>query len=259
MVTSAPIPQEPGAPISLLHGTRLLGAKSSGAFGYLLFRAYAYRPVRPGIRWLLARVEGGMTHSVTMRRIFQHYYNVTVGPFSYGPGLKAGVFDPGSIVGSFCSIAAGLRVLRRNHPISWISQHPLFFNSQMGLVDRDQLPSAESNPLRIGNDVWIGTNVIICAGCRLIGDGAVVAAGAVVTNDVPPYTIMGGVPARPIRKRFSSDVEGAVAASEWWLRPLPDIVRHLDLFTESVTLEMIKRFKNAFPPPSVRRGSPETK
>jgi acetyltransferase-like isoleucine patch superfamily enzyme len=190
-----------------------------------------------------------MMHSVTLRRIFQRYYNVTVGPYSYGPGLKPGVFDPGCIIGSFCSIAAGLHVLRRNHPISWVSQHPLFFNRQMGVVDQERIASADSNPLCIGNDVWIGTNVIICAGCRLIGDGAIVAAGAVVTRDVPAYTIVGGSPARTIRKRFPPDVEAALAASKWWLRPLPEIVPHLDLFTCEIDLQTLDKFKVAFPPP----------
>ncbi len=217
-------------------------------FGRLLFRAYACRPLRPTVRWLLRHTEGGMTHSVTLRRIFQRYYNVVVGPFSYGPGLKPGVFGPGCVLGSFCSIAVGLHVLRRNHPTSWISQHPLFFNRQMGLVNHERIPLAESNPLQIGNDVWIGTNVIICAGCRHIGDGAIVAAGAVVTKNVPPYTIVGGSPARPIRKRFPSEVEAAVAASEWWLRPLPEIVQHLDLFTQEIDQQSLEKFKVAFPP-----------
>lgn len=258
MATSVLIPQQAGKSGAMLHCSRSLGAKDSGALGCLLFRAYACRPLRPAVRWLLRRTEGGMTHSVTLRRIFQHYYNVTVGPFSYGPGLKPGVFDPGCILGSFCSIAAGLQVLRRNHPTSWVSQHPLFFNRQMGLVDHERIALADSNPLRIGSDVWIGTNVIICAGCRLVGDGAIVAAGAVVTRDVPAYTIVGGSPARPIRKRFPPAVEAAVAASEWWLRPLPEIVRHLDLFTQDLTPQMIERFKIAFPPSRPGRSLPET-
>lgn len=105
MAVSVSIPQQAGKFVGLLHYSSSLGAKNSGALGHLLFRAYACRPLRQAIRWLLGRVEGGMTHSVTLRRIFQHYYNVTVGPFSYGPGLKPGVFDPGCILGSFCSIA----------------------------------------------------------------------------------------------------------------------------------------------------------
>jgi acetyltransferase-like isoleucine patch superfamily enzyme len=189
-----------------------------------------------------------MSRSVTLRRIYERYYDVVVGPFSYGPGLKPGVFDPGSILGSYCSIAAGVRVLRRNHPTSWISQHPLFYDQQSGLVDRDRIAAPESNPLRIGNDVWIGTNVIICPGCRIIGDGAIVAAGAVVTKDVPPYTIVGGCPARPIRKRFPPDVEAAVAASEWWLRPLREITQHVDLFTRELDPQVLEKFKAAFPP-----------
>jgi tetrahydrodipicolinate N-succinyltransferase len=118
----------------------------------------------------------------------------------------------------------------------------------MGLVDDERIASAERNPLRIGNDVWIGTNVIICAGCKLIGDGAIVAAGAVVTRDVAAYTVVGGSPARTIRKRFTPEVEAVVAASQWWLRPLPEIVLHLDLFTRELDSQALEKFKAAFPP-----------
>lgn len=241
-----PIPQEAGKSAVLFHCSRSIGGNNSGALASLFFRAYACGPLRPAVRWWLRRTEGGMIHSVTLRRIFKHYYNVTVGPFSYG--IEPGVFESGCIVGAFCSIAAGVHVLRRNHPTSWVSQHPLFFNRNMGLLDHDRIPSVCCNPLRIGNDVWIGANVIICPGCRLIGDGAVVAAGAVVTRDVAAYTIVGGSPARPIRRRFSPEVEAVVAASEWWLRPLPEIVRHLHLFTRELDAEAIEEFKAAFPP-----------
>lgn len=213
MASSAPIPQEADRCAALFRCSRSFGAKSGGVLGWLLFCAYAWSLLRPAVGWFLRRTEGGMTHSVTLRRIFRHYYKVAVGPFSYGPGLKPGVFDPGCILGSFCSIAAGLQVLRRNHPTSWVCQPPLFFGRQMGLVDSDRIALAESNPLRIGNDVWIGSNVIICAGCRLIVDGAIIGAGSVATKDVRPFTLVATNPAKPIRKRFSPEVEAVVAVS----------------------------------------------
>jgi virginiamycin A acetyltransferase len=226
--------------------------KPSARVSRFLFHAYAWRAARPLVRELLRLAEGGMMHSVTLRRIFKHYYGVSVGPFSYGPGLKPGIFDPGSVIGTFCSIAAGVQVLRRNHPTSWISQHPLFFRRDMGLLDQDRIAPVESNQLRIGNDVWIGANVIICPGCTSVGDGAILAAGAVVTKDVPAFTIVGGNPARPIRKRFSPEVEAAVSSSQWWLRPLPEIARQLDLFTSEIDADALDKFKLAFPPLSDR-------
>jgi acetyltransferase-like isoleucine patch superfamily enzyme len=215
--------------------------------GAFLSAVYRFRLLRPAIRWLLDRLEGGVMFSETLRWIHYRYYLVTIGRFSYGPGLRPGVFSPGTVIGNFCSIAGGIRVLRRNHPTKTVSQHPLFFNQLMGLVEVDSIPAIAENPLVIGHDVWVGLNVIICPGCRKIGDGAVVGAGAVVTKDVPPYTIVAGNPARPIRKRFSLEVEAAVAASQWWQRPLPELVERLDLFTQDITEHSLHRFADAFP------------
>lgn len=74
----------------------------------------------------------------------------------------------------------------------------------------------------IGNDVWIGSNAIVLQGVT-IGDGAVVAAGAVVTKDVPSYTVVGGVPAKVIKKRFDSSIEKRLKESQWWNKDIKDI------------------------------------
>lgn len=212
--------------------------------------AYRARILRPLIRRILRRVEGGTMYSGTWRRIMLQYAGVFLGDFTYGPDLRPGVFEPGTRIGSFTSFAPGLRVLRRNHPTGWFSQHPFWFNEKLGVVPRDTIPKNDENPLTIGSDVWIGMNVIICPGCHCIGDGSVVAAGAIVTRDVPPFTIVGGNPARPIRKRFPPEVEAIVAASRWWLRPLPEVIRHLDLFTCEITEESLRRFASAFGAPA---------
>jgi acetyltransferase-like isoleucine patch superfamily enzyme len=174
------------------------------------------------------------------------YEGVIIGDFVRGAGIKPGVFAPGTRIGNFAACGAGLKVFGRNHPTTRISQHALYFNPTQGLVDRDTI--ADKHPLTIGADVWVGDNVIICPACRTIGDGAVVGAGAVVTKDVSPYSVVGGNPARVIRKRFSDDVEAVVASSKWWLRPMSEIVQHLDLFTMEITEDSLGRFAEAFPP-----------
>lgn len=186
--------------------------------------------------------------SPTWRKIAQIYHRVVLGEYSYGPDLKPWTFSPGTVIGRYCSIAAGVRSLRRNHPVSFPSQHPLFFNAEVGLLDEDTIPAIDSNPLQIGNDVWLGARVIILPGCKEIGDGAVVSAGAVVTKDVPPFTIVGGNPAHIIRKRFEQEVESVVAASQWWQQPIENIVRNIDLFIQELTLERLDRFRKAFSP-----------
>ena len=113
------------------------------------------------------------------------------------------------IIGKFCSVACGARFLftSANHTLRSLSTYPfpLFFD-QWGLDKRDVRDAWDHRgDIIVGNDVWIGYEAVIMSGVT-IGDGAVIAARAVVTRDVPPYTIVGGVPAKPIRKRFSDDV-----------------------------------------------------
>lgn len=151
-----------------------------------------------------------------LRRMLLTHYGVRVGDYSYGPVLQRGLLPRGTTVGRWCSVGQGLIVRRRDHPIERITQHPFFYNAKLGLVPRDTIALEEDNPLIIGNDVWIGDRVTIVGGCRSIGDGAVIAAGAVVTRDVPAFAIVGGVPARVLRARFAEPVAALVAQSRWW-------------------------------------------
>lgn len=168
--------------------------------------------------------------SETFRQLMRAYYGVDIGLYSYGPCLWPGHLPAGTRVGNYCSLAAGLQVLRRNHPIDRLSQHPAFFNSAVGLLDHDTVPSTSANPLIIGHDVWIGQDVLVTPSCRRIGDGAVVAARSVVTRDVPPLAIVAGVPARIIRWRFAEHVRVAWLESQWWLRPLDELGDSLPQF-----------------------------
>ena len=108
-------------------------------------------------------------------------------------------------VGKFCSIAAMTRINPGNHPMQRASQSHFTYRASAyfpGEQDEHEFFAwRRAHHVSIGNDVWIGHGAIVLAG-RSIGDGAVIAAGAVVTKDVPPYAIVGGNPARPIRQRF---------------------------------------------------------
>lgn len=107
--------------------------------------------------------------------------------------------------------------------------HPFFYFSRLGLVKQDTIPAASDNPLDIGDDVWIGDRVTILSGCRRIGRGAVIAAGAVVTRDVPAFAIVGGVPARLIRMRFDPEQIARIENTRWWERDIADIVKDPEL------------------------------
>ncbi len=134
------------------------------------------------------------------------------------------------VIGKFCSIACGAKFLFNcaNHSLRSLSNYtfPLFWEEWD--LDRKDVCEAwdDKGDIVVGNDVWIGYEAVIMAGVH-IGDGAVVAARAVVTKDVPPYTIVGGVPAREIRKRFEPAVAARLLELKWWEWPVERIRRFL--------------------------------
>lgn len=123
------------------------------------------------------------------------------------------------IIGKFCSIACGAKFLfnSANHTLSSLSTYPfpLLFE-EWGLEKKNVADSWDNKgDIVVGNDVWIGYEAVILSGVT-IGDGAVIGARAVVTKDVPPYTIVGGVPAKPIKKRFSEESIKKLQSIRWW-------------------------------------------
>ena len=123
------------------------------------------------------------------------------------------------IIGKFCSIACGAKFIFNcaNHTLKSLSTYtfPLFFEEWD--LSKSDVVSAWDNKgdIVIGNDVWIGYDAIIMAGVT-IGDGAIIGTRAVVTKDVEPYSIVGGVPAKEIRKRFSTDIIARLQELQWW-------------------------------------------
>lgn len=140
----------------------------------------------------------------------------TIGAFSYmrsQPQLDMSI-------GRYCSIGTGLRVLGTTHPVERFTTSPLtydrgFFDS-LGIAPTEQIAELAPNPaVTICDDVWIGQNASLRPGVT-IGTGAVVAACALVTKDIPPYEIWGGVPAKRIRPRFPEAIAARLLDSRWW-------------------------------------------
>lgn len=149
-------------------------------------------------------------------------------------------------IGRYCSIADHVSICLGNHPIKYVSTHPAFYydtSPQIGYTIHKGVPlydkilrypkNEKEYQVVIGNDVWIGSHALILGGVA-IGDGAVVAAGSVVTKDVEPYSIVGGVPAKIIKYRFGKEDIEKLLLLKWWNRPFEDIK---DYYMKFVSVE----------------------
>ena len=135
------------------------------------------------------------------------------------------------VIGKYCSIACGAKFLLNsaNHTLRSLSTYPFPIFYEAWGTPVSEVSSAWDNrgDIVIGNDVWIGYEAVILSGVH-IGDGATIGARAVVTRDVEPYTIMGGVPARPIRKRYDEETIQRLLALRWWDFPPEQMQKCLD-------------------------------
>jgi len=119
-------------------------------------------------------------------------------------------------IGSFCSIANGVVIGGGMHPIDWVSTSPVFYKGRDSVKMKYSVHErVKVQTTKIGHDVWVGQNVLVKQGVS-IGTGAVIGMGSVVTKNVAPYTIVAGVPAREIKKRFKEDVIKQLLKSKWW-------------------------------------------
>ena len=160
-----------------------------------------------------------------------HLVDVELGDRSY---VEVGCRLTSTRVGRYSSIAPYTLVGPPEHPVDgYASTHPRFYRrvDALGwdLVAEDQREEVQQT--HIGNDVWLGAGVTVLTG-RVVGDGAIVAAGAVVTRDVPPYAIVGGVPARFIRHRFDAETVARLLARPWWNRDESWVRAHAREFTD---------------------------
>ena len=159
-------------------------------------------------------MEGGPARSMTIRAIYRELYGVNVGLYSTAPfNMKPGVLHRGTSIGRYTSVADTVRTFTRNHPRNTKSTHGLFYNPSVGIVKGKPV---QFGSLEIGNGVWIGHNTIILPPTKRIGDGAFIAAGSVVSGDVPPYGLVSGSPASVVGRRFSNEIIERLTASRWW-------------------------------------------
>jgi virginiamycin A acetyltransferase len=211
-----------GAKLEDAYMRREIEYKDRGILNALLSALYRLnnRFVRKVIRKFIRRQSGGL-YSKTLRELLSKYHGVQIGMYSMILEDHYAELPKGTTVGRYCSLAEGLVVLTGSHPPRHKSTHAFFYNPMLGYVDKVGIKRRTS--LTIGHDVFIGSNVMILPNVTSIGTGSVIAARSVVIKDVPPFTIVGGNPAKFIAYRFSEDTIQKIMASKWWEKDIEEL------------------------------------
>ncbi|MDW8380811.1 MAG: CatB-related O-acetyltransferase [Verrucomicrobiota bacterium] len=173
------------------------------------------------LRRLVLRLEGGPVYSCSIREIFWRYHGVSVGMYTIGPcESEPSNFAAGTRIGRYCSVYYTAMVLSQSGP-----EEPVFVGGPAWDPRRWSKPKYARDPVGvdIGHDVYIGHNAVILPSVQTIGHGAVIGAGSVVHDDVPPYAVVTGNPARVVRYRFRAATIEKLLAEQWWLKTIDEL------------------------------------
>lgn len=151
--------------------------------------------------------------------------SIVVGPVHIGRCSYVGNFchvAQGTTIGRYVSMANCCTIGAQDHPLDWLSTHPFQYHGFQVPGVSTVAWAKDHSPTTIGNDVWIGANVVVCAGVT-VGDGAVLGAGTIVTHNVPPYAVVAGVPGRVLKYRFDPSTIAVLVELRWWDLPPADL------------------------------------
>ena len=209
---------------------------------------------------LLQRLRGGRNpHNETRVHLAKlaRVHGFAIGAYSYGrPKVRFPESGRHLTIGRYCSIADKVEILLGgDHRLDWVSTYP--FAAMAGLFPDARAPAeyhASRGDVTIGHDVWLGSGCMILSGVS-VGHGAVVAARAVVSRDVPPYAVVAGNPARVVRRRFDEATAAALVAAAWWDRPHAEVTRLVPLLQCGRVADLLAALRR---PAESRTGGPPT-
>jgi virginiamycin A acetyltransferase len=211
----------------------------------LLEKAYAISNsrFRSMILRIIRKIEGDLFLGKTSSRIYRECHDIEMG---YGVISFTDLrnISRGTTIGNYSTISENTKIFNANHPYKCFTTHALLYNPIFGWSKEDVLPRTR---LIVGHDVWTGYNSIILPSVNRIGNGAIIAAGAVVTRNVESYSIVGGNPAKFIKYRFTPDIIEMLEESKWWLLNKVELMENKERFEKIVNFSIIDltRQKNA--------------
>jgi len=192
---------------------------------------------------IIRKIEGDYFYGKTSSKIYKKYYDIEIG---YGTISFTDLtrIAKGTTIGNYCTLSENTRIFNANHPAKCFTTHALLYNPIFGCSREDVLPRTR---LIIGHDVWTGYNSIILPSVSSIGNGAIIAAGAVVTKNVEKYAIVGGNPAKFIEYRFTPEVIEKLEQSKWWLLSKEELIKNKEKYEKIVnfSIEDLKEQRNA--------------
>jgi amino acid adenylation domain-containing protein len=196
----------------------------------------ARRSVKPAIKRAILKLEGGSAFTVTLRKLFKKCHDIEIGDFT-SCSFDADRLRRTTKIGKFCSIYRTALFQNADHPRNTLATHGMFYHPNFGFAAGYELDRVQ---IEVGNDVWIGDGAKILYPTRKIGDGAIIAAGAVVVEDVPPYAIVAGYPAQVVRHRFSKETIEKLLELRWWDEPLERLHRVRDAFIKPLEGDRVR-------------------
>lgn len=179
----------------------------------------------------IAQLDGGFYYSLKIRDLYKELHGLSIGYGTYGGCWNnSAMWWSNIVIGNYCSFAGQVSLFPCDHPTDLFTTHPITYDTYSSGAEKQRHFGTEKPSLHIGHGVWFGSNSVVLSGCKIIGNGAIIGAGSVVTHDVPPYAIVVGNPAKILRYRLSEEEIKKVEATQWWQLDKNELNNKMDEF-----------------------------